>query len=140
MRSKQASKKNLVLESGKRKTAIARALIRSGKGRVRINKIPLEILTPEVAQRKIQEPLLLLEEQRKGIDIDVNVRGGGFMGQAEAARMAIARGLVSWTQSAAVRDRLQQYDRTMLAGDPRRTESKKFGGPGARRRRQKSYR
>ncbi len=140
MRSKQASKKNLVLESGKRKTAIARALIRSGKGRVRINKIPLEILTPEVAQRKIQEPLLLLEEQMKDVDIDVNVRGGGFMGQAEAARMAIARGLVSWTQSAAVRDRLQQYDRTMLAGDPRRTESKKFGGPGARRRRQKSYR
>ena len=140
MRTKHASKKNLVLESGKRKTAIARALIRPGKGRVRINKIPLEILTPEIAQRKIQEPLLLLEEQRKNIDIDVNVRGGGFMGQAEAARMAIARGLVSWTQSAAVRDRLQQYDRTMLAGDPRRTESKKFGGPGARRRRQKSYR
>ncbi len=140
MRTKHASKKNLVLESGKRKTAIARALIRPGKGRVRINKIPLEILTPEIAQRKIQEPLLLLEEQRKDIDIDVNVRGGGFMGQAEAARMAIARGLVSWTQSAAVRDRLQQYDRTMLAGDPRRTESKKFGGPGARRRRQKSYR
>lgn len=140
MRTKHASKKSLVLESGKRKTAIARALIRSGKGRVRINKIPLEILTPEVAQRKIQEPLLLLEEQRKDVDIDVNVHGGGFMGQAEAARMAIARGLVSWTQSAAVRDRLQQYDRTMLAGDPRRTEPKKFGGPGARRRRQKSYR
>ena len=140
MRSKHASKKSLVLESGKRKTAIARALIRPGKGRVRINKIPLEILTPEIAQRKIQEPLLLLEEQTKDVDIDVNVRGGGFMGQAEAARMAIARGLVSWTQSTAVRDRLQQYDRTMLAGDPRRTEPKKFGGPGARRRRQKSYR
>ncbi len=140
MRTKHASKKNLVLESGKRKTAIARALIRPGKGRVRVNKIPLEILTPEIAQRKIQEPLLLLEEQMKDVDVDVNVRGGGFMGQAEAARMAIARGLVSWTQSAAVRDRLQQYDRTMLAGDPRRTEPKKFGGPGARRRRQKSYR
>ncbi len=140
MRTKHASKKNLVLESGKRKTAIARALIRPGKGRVRVNKIPLEILTPEIAQRKIQEPLLLLEEQMKDVDVDVNVRGGGFMGQAEAARMAIARGLVSWTQSAAVRDSLQQYDRTMLAGDPRRTEPKKFGGPGARRRRQKSYR
>jgi small subunit ribosomal protein S9 len=107
---------------------------------VRINKIPLEVFTPEVAQRKIQEPLLLLEEQVNDVDIDVNVRGGGFMGQAEAARMAIARGLVSWSQSASIRERLQQYDRTMLTGDPRRTEPKKFGGPGARRRRQKSYR
>lgn len=140
MRTKHVSKKSLVLESGKRKTAIARALVRPGKGRVRINKIPLEVFTPEVAQRKIQEPLLLLEEQVNDVDIDVNVRGGGFMGQAEAARMAIARGLVSWSQSASVRDRLQQYDRTMLTGDPRRTEPKKFGGPGARRRRQKSYR
>jgi small subunit ribosomal protein S9 len=140
MRTKHVSKKNLVLESGKRKTAIARAVVRPGKGRVRINKIPLEVFTPEVAQRKIQEPLLLLEEQVNDVDIDVNVRGGGFMGQAEAARMAIARGLVSWSQSASIRERLQQYDRTMLTGDPRRTEPKKFGGPGARRRRQKSYR
>jgi small subunit ribosomal protein S9 len=140
MKAKYASKKKLVLESGKRKTAIARALVRPGKGRARINKIPIEIFTPEIAQRKIQEPLLLLEEQLSDVDIDVNVRGGGFMGQAEAARIAIARALVTWFKSSSVRDCLQSYDRTMLTGDPRRKEPKKFGGPGARRKNQKSYR
>ena len=140
MRTRYASKKNIVLESGKRKTAIARAIVRPGKGRVRINKIPIEIFTPEIAQRKIQEPLLLLEEQLSDVDIDVNVRGGGFMGQAEAARMAIARALVTWFKSASVKNSLQSYDRTMLSGDPRRKEAKKFGGPGARRKKQKSYR
>jgi small subunit ribosomal protein S9 len=140
MRTRYASKKNVVLESGKRKTAIARAIIRPGKGRVRINKIPIEIFTPEIAQRKIQEPLLLLEEQVSDIDIDVNVRGGGFMGQAEAARMAIARALVTWFKGSSVKNSLQSYDRTMLTGDPRRKEPKKVGGPGARRKKQKSYR
>lgn len=140
MRTRFASKKNIVLESGKRKTAIARAIVRPGKGRVRINKIPIEIFTPEIAQRKIQEPLLLLGGQLSDVDIDVNVRGGGFMGQAEAARMAISRGLVTWFKSSSVRDTLLSYDRTMLTGDPRRKEPKKFGGPGARRKKQKSYR
>ena len=140
MRTRYASKKNIVLESGKRKTAIARAIVRPGKGRVRINKIPIEIFTPEIAQRKIQEPLLLLEEQLSDVDIDVNVRGGGFMGQAEAARMAIARALVTWFKGSSVRDSLLSYDRTMLTGDPRRKEPKKVGGPGARRKKQKSYR
>ncbi len=140
MRTRFASKKNIVLESGKRKTAIARTIVRPGKGRVRINKIPIEIFTPEIAQRKIQEPLLLLGGQLSDVDIDVNVRGGGFMGQAEAARMAIARGLVTWFKSSSVRDTLLSYDRTMLTGDPRRKEPKKFGGPGARRKKQKSYR
>jgi small subunit ribosomal protein S9 len=140
MKTRYASKKNIVLESGKRKTAIARAIVRPGKGRVRINKIPIEIFNPEIAQRKIQEPLLLLEEQVSDIDIDVNVRGGGFMGQAEAARMAIARALVTWFKGSSVRNTLQSYDRTMLTGDPRRKEPKKVGGPGARRKKQKSYR
>jgi small subunit ribosomal protein S9 len=62
------------------------------------------------------------------------------MGQAEAARMAIARGLVEFTRSAELRRLFTGFDRTMLAGDPRRKEPKKFGGPGARRRKQKSYR
>ena len=140
MRTRYASKKNIVLESGKRKTAIARAIVRPGKGRVRINKIPIEIFTPEIAQRKIQEPLLLLEDQLSDVDIDVNIRGGGFMGQAEAARMAIARALVTWFKGSSVRNSLQSYDRTMLTGDPRRKEPKKVGGPGARRKKQKSYR
>lgn len=135
-----SSKKLVVLESGKRKTAVARATVRSGKGRVRINKIPIEIFTPEVARRKIMEPLLLLGDALKDIDIDVKVRGGGYMGQAGAARMAIARAVTKWFKSSSIKNKLQNYDRTMLTGDPRRKEPKKFGGPGARSRKQKSYR
>jgi small subunit ribosomal protein S9 len=62
------------------------------------------------------------------------------MGQAEATRMAISRALLNWTKSTHLRRLFLQYDRTMVAGDPRRSEPKKFGGPGARARDQKSYR
>ena len=131
----------ILLLSGKRKTAIARAVIREGKGRIRINKIPLEIYQPELARWKIMEPILLAgDDTISKIDIDVKVEGGGIMGQAEAARMAIARALLEWTGDSALRKKFIEYDRTMIVGDPRRTEPKKFGGRSARARRQKSYR
>ena len=134
------TKKVLVL-SGKRKTAIARATVRLGKGRIRINNVPLEIFEPKLARDKILEPLLLTEEKVwSQLDINVSVAGGGFMGQAEAVRIAIAKGLLKWTKSTRLRTTLRDYDRTMIAGDPRRSEAKKFGGPGARARDQKSYR
>ncbi len=134
-------RERILLTSGKRKTAIARATVRDGKGRIRINKIPLEIYRPRIARDNIMEPLLLTDEETlKQIDIDVNVSGGGFMGQAEASRMAIARALLSWTKSARLRTTFTDYDRSMIAGDPRRKEPKKFGGPSARARDQKSYR
>jgi len=134
------AKKVLVL-SGKRKTAIARASVRAGKGRIRVNNIPVEIFEPKIARDKIMEPLLLSgEELWKQLDINVKVSGGGFMGQAEATRMAIAKSLLNWTKSARLRTTLHDYDRTMIAGDPRRKEPKKFGGPSARARDQKSYR
>lgn len=134
-------KRKILLTSGKRKTAIARAVVKPGRGRIRINGIPLEIWEPEVARMKIMEPLLLAGKEVWGeLDIDVNVSGGGFMGQAEAARMAIARALWKWTKSNRLYKTFINYDRTMLAGDPRQKEPKKFGGPGARARFQKSYR
>jgi small subunit ribosomal protein S9 len=133
-------KKRVILTSGKRKAAIARATVKNGTGRIRINGIPAEIYQPALAQSKIMEPLMLSGEAWKNLNIDVNVEGGGFMGQADAVRMAIARGIVEWTKSSAVKESFMSYDRTMLAGDPRRIEPKKFGGPGARRRKQKSYR
>ena len=140
MSSVSKSKKVLVL-SGKRKTAIARATVRLGKGRIRINNVPLEIFEPKLARDKILEPLFLVDEKVwKEVDINVKVSGGGFMGQAEAARMAIAKSLLKWTKSTRLRTTLRDYDRTMIAGDPRRSEPKKFGGPGARARDQKSYR
>ncbi|MEJ2241289.1 MAG: 30S ribosomal protein S9 [Candidatus Bathyarchaeota archaeon] len=134
------SKKVLVV-SGKRKTATARAAVRSGIGRVRINNIPIEIYEPKLSRDKILEPLFLIDEKlRSQVDINVKVSGGGFMGQAEAARMAIAKALLKWTKSTRLRTTFRDYDRTMIAGDARRSEPKKFGGPGARARDQKSYR
>ncbi len=131
----------IVVSSGKRKTAVARATVREGSGRVYINKTPLNLLTPIIARQIIQEPLLVATENvTNKIDIRVNVRGGGVVGQAQAVRIAIARGLVDFTKSADLRGRFVQYDRTLIAGDSRRKEKKKFGGPGARARKQKSYR
>lgn len=136
-----AAKKRAPLPmSGKRKTAIARAIVKPGKGRVWINKVPVEIYEPEIARLKIMEPLWLSGEAWKELDMDIKVKGGGFMGQAEAARTAIARAITKWTRSSEIRKTFTNYDRTMLAGDPRATEPKKFGGPSARRRKQKSYR
>lgn len=133
--------KKIIVVSGKRKTAVARATIRSGRGRIRINNVPLEIYEPKIARLKIMEPLLQVDEAiLKQIDINTRVSGGGFMGQAEATRMAIARGILRWTKSKHLQSRFTKYDRTMLAGDPRQKEPKKFGGPGARAKRQKSYR
>jgi len=136
----KVERKRLILVTGKRKTAIARAIVRNGSGNVFVNGIPLSTFTPEIARMKINEPILLSGERSKPVDIYVKVNGGGFMGQAEAARMAVAKGLVQWTRSSELRKIMTNYDRTMLAGDPRRKEPKKFGGPGARRREQKSYR
>jgi small subunit ribosomal protein S9 len=127
--------------SGKRKTAIARAVVRPGIGRVRINKTPIEIYEPEIVREKTMEPLVQAgDEIWKQLDIDVKVSGGGYMGQAEAVRMAIANALLKWTKSSRLRRVFVEYDRSMVVGDPRRKEPKKFGGPGARARDQKSYR
>ncbi|HDD31906.1 MAG TPA: 30S ribosomal protein S9 [Thermococcus litoralis] len=133
----------IIQTAGKRKTAIARATIREGKGRVRINSKPVEIIEPEMARFTIMEPLVLAgEEIVSKVDIDVKVEGGGFMGQAEAARVAIARGLIEWTGDMNLKEKFMKYDRTMLVGDSRRTEPHKpnRSTKGPRAKRQKSYR
>jgi len=134
------SREKVLVVSGKRKTSVARAVIKSGKGRVRVNKVPVELIQPTVARDKIMETLLVAGDVWKNLDINVTVKGGGFMSQAEAVRIAIARGLVKWTGDEELLKKFIEYDRSMMVGDPRRTEPKKFGGPGPRRRRQKSYR
>lgn len=134
------SKKVLVV-SGKRKTASARAIVKPGAGRIRINRIPVEIYMPEIAREKIMEPLLQAgEDVWKQLDMDIKTSGGGFMGQAEAARVTVANALLKWTKSSHLRTVFTEYDRTMIVGDSRSKEPKKFGGPGARARDQKSYR
>ena len=135
-----SEKRKTLVVSGKRKTAIAKAVVKSGTGRVTFNNYPLNLVTPETVRTKMMEPLSIAGDKAKSLDIRIQAQGGGVMGQAEAARMAIARAILRWTKSAQIRRALRNQDRTMLAGDPRRSESKKFGGPGARRRKQKSYR
>ena len=136
--------KKVVNEVGKRKTAVARVTIKEGKGVVRINKKPLEIIEPEVVQAKLAEPLFIASQfpdiDTESIDVEVTVTGGGFVGQAEAARTAIARGLVEWTKNERLKEAYLEYDRSLLVSDMRKKETKKFGAKGARAKRQKSYR
>lgn len=127
--------------SGKKKTAVARATVSDGSGKVRINSQPVELVEPEQSQLKMLEPFRIAEaDLRDDIDIDVEISGGGFAGQADAARTAIARGLVQHNNDAELRDAFLSFDRSLLVNDVRQSESKKWGGPGARARYQKSYR
>jgi len=130
-----------VLSAAKRKTAIARVLMKDGKGRVYVNDIPLEIYPVELFRNKVMEPILLLgREYRDKIDVVVRVNGGGVMAQADAVRTAIARGLMKFFESEQLKRIFLEYDRVMLAGDPRQTEPEKYMRYSARRRWQKSYR
>lgn len=142
------------LYPGQRKSSRAVATIAKGSGRVRINNTPAELVAPDVAKELVMTPITLVGELRNRIDINVQVHGGGFMGQAFASAVAISRALTGqekggkdpkehpFTKSVReeIRKKITEYDRHLLSGDSRQTESKKFGGPGARRRKQKSYR
>ncbi|CAD8052712.1 unnamed protein product [Paramecium primaurelia] len=142
------TKSKLVQTFGRKKNAVASASIREGKGLVRVNGAPIELVNPAPLRQKALEPLLLLGQVRTGrIDIRVTVRGGGSTAQIYAIRQAISKGVVAYyqkyvdeTQKREIKDLLLQYDRTLLVADPRRCEPRKFGGKGARARRQKSYR
>ncbi len=130
----------VVLTTGKRKAAVARASVRKGIGLVRFNDRPLELVEPELVRQKIQEPLLMIGERAKTLDISVRATGGGVVGQASAARTAVARGLLEWLKDASLREQFKHYDRSLIVNDPRRKLPKRPGGRGARKRRQKSYR
>ncbi|XP_063398765.1 small ribosomal subunit protein uS9 [Mytilus trossulus] len=133
---------------GRKKTATAVAHCKRGTGLIKVNGRPLDLLEPQVLRYKLQEPVLLLgKEKFAGVDIRVRVKGGGHIAQIYAIRQAISKSLVAYYQKYVdeaskkeIKDMLISYDRTLLVADPRRCEPKKFGGPGARARYQKSYR
>lgn len=135
------SKSEIIFTVGKRKRAVARACIKKGKGVVKINKKPIDLFSHEMAVMKIKEPLLLAGDKIKQLDISVNVKGGGIMGQAEACRQAIAKGIVNVYGDEMKRIFLD-YDRSLLVYDPRRTEPHKpsRSSKGARRYKQRSKR
>ena len=147
MAARKKKQAKVVNMSGKRKTAVARATVKKGKGRVRVNSQPIEILQPELARRKALEPLIIAGAMNRmeDVDINVNVHGGGVMGQMDAIRTAIARGLVQYNRGAEgidedLEEEYRRFDRSLLVNDPRRKEPKHQLGRGARKKWQKSYR
>jgi small subunit ribosomal protein S9 len=125
---------------GKRKEAIARATMRKGKGVVRINSVNLSSLENRYVREMVLEPLRLAPHVASQVDISISVRGGGSMGQAQACRVAVARALAGFSGDEELRRKIIEHDRFMIAEDSRRTEPKKYKGPKARARFQKSYR
>ena len=131
----------IIQTSGKRKKAIARATLKKGTGVIRVNGVPVEKLTPDLSRMKIKELLIIVgEDKLKDVNIDVTVQGGGNIGQIDAARIAMSRAIVDHLQSQTVEKNIRSYDRSMLSGDSRQVESKKWGGRKACKRFQKSYR
>jgi small subunit ribosomal protein S9 len=129
----------IILSSGKRKKAVARASIREGKGTVKVNKCPLSLIKSQFVKLKIQEPLFLASDVVSKLDIDVDVRGGGQISQAEAVRLAIAKGLAEYNPK--LKKVFLDYDRMLLVADVRQRESRKPNSAGkARSKVQKSYR
>ena len=148
LRYKKGTEVKTVYTHGKKKNAIANAVVQQGKGSITVNRIPIQNIEPKTLRIKIFEPILLLGvSQFQDLKIKVRVSGGGPTAQLYAARMAIAKGVVAWKQKYVdeeekntVRKTLVNYDKGLLVADPRRMEPKKYGGPGARARFQKSYR
>ena len=133
--------KNHITVSGKRKTAVAKATIRPGIGKITINKIPYENLQT-FHKLLIKEPIDIVKEIIGDIkfDINVNVKGGGQEAQKEASRLAIAKAFVKATNSEDLRKAFLNYDKNMLIADVRRKEPNKPGDSKARARRQSSKR
>ncbi|UZJ56204.1 hypothetical protein CBS101457_005524 [Exobasidium rhododendri] len=133
---------------GKKKTSTAVAHCKEGKGLVHIGGTPIGLIEPESLRLKALEPLLVVGlDKFNPVDIRVRVSGGGHVSQVYAIRQAIAKSLVAYyaknfdaASALELRQLFIAYDRTLLIADPRRMEPKKFGGHGARARRQKSYR
>ncbi|EJU01901.1 40S ribosomal protein S16 [Dacryopinax primogenitus] len=134
---------------GKKKTATAVAHCSAGKGLIRVNGAPLSLVRPEILRYKLYEPILAAggEDVISEMDIRVRVKGGGHVSQIYAIRQAIGKAIVAYYAknhdaftAIDLKSKLVDYDRTLLIADPRRMEPKKFGGQGARARRQKSYR
>jgi small subunit ribosomal protein S16e len=133
---------------GRKKTATANATCKPGSGSIRVNGTPLQLVQPEALRLKAFEPILVLGQERfANLDMRITVSGGGSTSQIYAVRQAIAKAIVAYHQKFVdeaskqeLREALIRYDRSLLVADPRRCEPKKFGGPGARARYQKSYR
>ncbi len=130
----------IIYTSGKRKTAVARAVTRKGKGLITVNGKPVEFFPVSLLREKLMDPIRLAGDKVNEIDIEVSVSGGGVTGQADASRTAIAKGIVEYFKDDSIQEAFRGFDRTLLVNDIRRKMPKKPTGSGARAKRQKSYR
>jgi len=137
---KLGPKERVVVVRGKRKESTARARIKKGKGNVRINHKLVASFNNKYIRAIIMEPLRYMGPEANEIDIHVSVSGGGAMGQAQAARTAIAKALVAYFDKLNLKEKFISIDRSLIVEDTRRVEPKKYRGPKARARYQKSYR
>jgi small subunit ribosomal protein S9 len=130
-----------IITSGKRKRAVARAILEEGSGMIKINKRDYKTLNL-FDKLKIEEPLRIVENilGKLNFDVSINIRGGGEKGQIDAARVALSKAIVKFTKSDELERAFLDYDRNLLVADVRRKETYKPGDSKARRKRQKSYR
>jgi small subunit ribosomal protein S9 len=130
-----------IIKSGKRKTAIARAVLTEGSGKININKKDYRILHV-FNKLTIEEPLKIAEKilGKINFDVSINVKGGGEKGQIEAARLALARAINEFSKSKELTEIFLSYDRNLLVADVRRKEMNKPGDSKARKKRQSSKR
>lgn len=142
-RQKAKSKIKFVQVKSKRKTAIARAVVKEGKGRITINKLPYTMMGNKYLIQLLEEPVVLSQQRgdlAKKVDVEINVHGGGQISRIVAARGCIAKGLVKYFDDNELKALYFAYDRTLLVDDIRRKESKKQLGKGARAKKQQSKR
>ena len=137
---------------GRKKTSVDVARLTNGKGLIKVKGVPIELYAEArgTVGIKCLDPIKLLRAHEYfpgDVNIRVRVNGGGTMAQIAAVRQAISKSIVAYYQKhiseankEIVKTILLNFDRTLLVADPRRCESKKFGGPSARTRYQKSYR
>ncbi len=140
---KTAAKPKVILTTGKRKRAIARVRLIKGNGTIRINRMGIHTVEPLELRDLILEPVNFSQQTKEianSSNIDVAIHGGGTSSQAGAARTAIAKAIAEAANGDSVAKAFMKYDRTLMVDDIRKVEPKKFLGPKARARFQKSYR
>lgn len=130
--------------TSKRKRAVARATVKSGKGKITINGVPYTLIQNKYIRDLVREPIVIAEEYNPDlpgkIDIKIIVKGGGTMGQYFAVRNCIAKAFVQFFNDLKLTQKILDYNRAFLVDDVRRVESKKPLGPKARAKKQHSKR
>jgi len=130
-----------MITSGKRKSAVARATITEGTGKVKVNNRDYNTLQ-FFDKLRIEEPIRIAKEilGKTDFNVSITVRGGGERGQIEASRLALARAISEFAKSKDLTEVMSAYDRNLLVADVRRKEARKPGDSKARAMRQASKR